>query len=314
MLRSAVIGLSCVTLFTTSGVAAACNVKQEKVFPGDKEHVRLASGNGGSQAGLFAVFRAPMAVNTDGAPNSYHPYDLLGERKAINRFDNAISIKSTIDAGAVLPLSERMTVFKQWRDNDWLVPNGYRISWKNVIAEDAGKPCVFKSGSSNGYFGSLTALKNNLHGAPAGECDYKNQLDQRFIPAIVIRGAGNPLRAYGAKTGDLVVAINPKTKGAVAAIVGDTGDGNRIGEGSVALNMALLGRGTQPMTYADAKSLDTGSNAMVVAVVPGSKAFKLERPYTKENIDKRMEAWSSANGYQNTKTLVAAVLACAEGL
>jgi hypothetical protein len=48
-----------------------------------------------------------------------------------------------------------------------------------------GKPCVFEK-DNRGYFGSLTALKNGLPEADSGECQVKNQLDLRFVPAIVL--------------------------------------------------------------------------------------------------------------------------------
>jgi hypothetical protein len=184
-----------------------------------------------------------------------------------------------------------------------------------VIAADAnGKPCVFQTGSNKGYFGSLTALQNALSDSASGECSYKNQLDQRYIPAIVLRGDANPLHGYGAKTGDLVIAINPNSGTRVAAVIGDTGDGNRIGEGSVALNMALLGKTDQPKTYPEAKALDTGTQAMIIAVLPDSRAFERVRPYTVENIKTRVSSWATTNGYANIDALADAVALCAEGL
>jgi hypothetical protein len=312
--QSTVILLACL-----SGVHAQgnqCRVVANTSFPGDGEIVRLARQQGLPAESNMALFRAPLAVNTDGAPNSYHPRDPLGENLAINRFDNGISIRKQ-GSTKKLPLNERLTVFARWRDSGFNVPTGYRINWKNVIAPDAaGKPCVFKTGANTGYFGSLTALKNGLTGQAVGECEASNQLDQRFIPAIVLRGAeANPLWSHGARVGDLVVAINPATGVTVAAVIGDSGDGNRIGEGSVALNMALLGQSKQPSNYADASSrLDTGNRQMIVAVLPRSRTFQPVRPFTVDNIRSRVEAWAVARGYASTAGLSQAVRLCADGL
>ncbi|MBS1182739.1 MAG: hypothetical protein H6Q99_2619 [Proteobacteria bacterium] len=286
---------------------AQCRVVGDKRFVAGRETVRLARGEGLPASANFAMFVAPLAVNTDGAPTSYHPRDFLGTSLAINRIDNGIAIRKS--GGATV--SEKIAAFQQWRDSDWTVPSGYSINWRNVIAEGpSGQPCVFRSGPDKGYFGSLTALKNGLSGAAAGECQVANQLDQRFIPAIVLRGNDNPLRDFGARTGDLVVAINPSSGTVVPAIIGDTGDGDRIGEGSVALNMALLGRTQQPKTYADALGLDTGRADMVVAVLPGTLGFERVRPYSAANIAERVDGWAKTQGYSSTAGLARAVQAC----
>ncbi len=295
-----------------AGVAPGqCTVVTDRSFVAGNETVRLARGTGLPASANFAMFVAPLAVNTDGAPTSYHPDDFLGTSLAINRIDNGVAIRKS----GRLSVDQKIAAFKAWREAGWVVPAGYTITWKNVIAADAaGKPCVFSSGPYAGYFGSLTALQNGLSGTAAGECQVDNQLDQRFIPAIVLRGDANPLKGFGAKAGDLVLAMNPSTGKAVPAIIGDTGDGNRIGEGSVALNMALLGRTQQPKTYADALKLDTGNADMVVAVLPRTITFERVRPYTAANIAARVDAWAKAEGYGSTTGLAAAAKACAAGL
>lgn len=292
---------------------AACRVDSDRRNPADGEIVRLSRSDQAPDSGRFAVYRAALAVNTDGAPNSYHPDDFRGTSKAINRIDNGVAIRS--QSGRRLSVTDRIEVFNRWRDGGWRVPEGYRINWKNVIAADPeGKPCTFSSGSQQGYFGSLTALKNGLSAEKAGECAVNDQLDQRYIPAIVLRGSDNPLLRFGARTGDLAFAINPETGAAVPAIVGDTGNGDRIGEGSVALNMALLGRTAQPKTYQEALGLDTGRRQMIVAVLPESRRFNPARPYTADNIRQRVEGWAAANGYGSTARLKEAVVSCATGL
>jgi len=303
-------------LLVTAGVAgAACRVDREAAFPGDGEKVRLARAAQLPPAANFAVFKAPLAVNTDGAPTSYHPDDFLGERIALNRIDNGISIRR-ID-GTRIDTAERRRVFDLWRATpDWTVPSGFRITWKNVIAADAqGHPCILRDGPHAGYFGSLTALQNGLSGAAAGQCQIDNQLDQSRVPAIALRGRSDgPLQASGARVGDLVLAVNPESGVAVAAVVGDAGDGNRIGEGSVALNRALLGVAEAPSNYRQALRLDTGQRAMLVAVLPRTAGFHRERPYTAANLAERVAIWSRESGYGSTEALVAAMTECGDQL
>lgn len=308
--------VTCLLLVSAANNVAAgpqCVIAQERFFTAGKEKVRLARRQGLDVAANVGLFKAPLAVNTDGAPTSYHPADFKGESLAINRIDHGIAISSTTDKK--LTPQKKSEIFDEWRKSeDWTVPAGYHIGWRNVIAADAaGKPCVFRNDYA-GYFGSLTALKNGLAPKDVGECQVKNQLDQRFIPAIVLRGNANPLKHYGAKKGDLVLAVNPGNGVIIPGVIGDTGDGNRIGEGSVALNMALLKKSEQPKTYPEALRLDTGKEDMIIAVLPGSDLYKRERPYTAENIAKRVEAWATEQGYGTLDEMAAAMMVCAEGL
>ena len=289
---------------------AACNIDQSERFAGEK--LLLARREGLPKAARLGLFKAPLAVNTDGAPTSYHPDDYTGDSLALNHLDNAIVIQAK--SGAKLTLAQRMAVFDRWyRSGNWQVPKGYKISWQNVIAVDAGQPCVFKQDHA-GYFGSLTALRNGLGGAAAGECGVHDQLDQRYLPSLVLRGSANPLRGWGAAVGDLALVTHPATGVNVAAIIGDSGDGKRIGEGSVALNLALLSGATMPANYRQARSLDTGTQDMVVAVLLGSRHFERTRPYTRENIAQRVQDWAAAQGYGSVQALADAALQCSAGL
>lgn len=216
-------------VLSPAALAQQCRVARNATFPGDGETVRLARSAGLGPAANIGIFKAPLAVNTDGAPTSYHPHDFLGQSKAINRIDNGIAIRKLSGARASVP--EKIEAFSKWiASPDWANPPGYRITWQNVIAANARqKPCVFQ-GDNAGYFGSLTALKNGLPRGQRGECEATDQLDLRYIPAIVLRGPGNPLTSYGAALGDLVLAINPASGVAVSAIIGDAGNGDRIGK------------------------------------------------------------------------------------
>ena len=127
--------------------AASCRFDKTASFAG--ETLRLARSTNLPATANIGLFKAPLAVNTDGAPTSYHPDDYKGERLAINHIDNGIAIRAT--DGSKLTLAQRMQVFDRWRQSgNWQVPAGFSITWKNVIAAADGKPCVFQQGGSCG--------------------------------------------------------------------------------------------------------------------------------------------------------------------
>jgi hypothetical protein len=304
-------------LASTSALAEpACQVAERQVFRAQSKAVLLAGGASAPADARFVLFRAPLRVNTDGAPNSYHPDDLAGATRAINNIANGVSIRDM--AGKALSYKETLRVFGQFRDAGWTPPQGYRIHWQNVIAAmkqgDRLVPCVFRQGDYAGYFGSLTALKNGLPPETAGECSVADQLDERVVPALVMAGGNNPLRQFRAARGDLVVAINPANGVVQAAVIGDFGPPDNLGEGSVALNMALLKKTAQPKTYAEAKRLDTGRQEILVAIMPGSAAFQLQRPYTATNIAARAAAWADTKGYGSADGFSQLVQSCGKEL
>lgn len=288
-----------------------CTIKQQEVFEPQRKRVALASRLGAPADAQFVIFQSKLRVNTDGAPNSYHPDDPKGQIKAINNIANGISVRRRMES---VSYDETIRVFEDFRDHHWMVPTGYRITWQNVLAsrmENSRKvPCVFTSGKYKGYFGSLTALKNNLSGEAAGECTAANQLDERYVPALVIAGGRNPLTDFGVSMGDLLIAINPSNGAIQPAVVGDSGPLNNLGEGSVALNMSLLKTTRQPKNYSDAKALDTGSQEMIVAIIPKSAGYKLERPYSVDNITARVTDWLASHGYGPLQTFGTTGKAC----
>src|SRR4051812_16920995 len=170
-----------------------CPILQRQVFAPQGQTVALVSGHSQAQGGNFAVFSSRLRVNTDGAPNSYHPEDLAGQTKAINHIANGVSIYDTRGAQERrLNSADTVRRFAGFRDNGWRPIPGHRIVWQNVL--DASKdgnrdiPCVFQTGEHAGYFGSLTRLKNGVPSASAGECHVRDQLDERFVPALVMAG------------------------------------------------------------------------------------------------------------------------------
>lgn len=284
-----------------------CKVIKQEIFSPQNKTVKLMATPNNSKN--FVFFKTSLRVNTDGAPNSYHPNDLSGKEKAINNICNGIAVYKQGSKKA-LSCTEAKKVFAQFRDNNWRIPNGYTINWQNVIASKENKPCVFQTGEFQGYFGSLTSLKNDLSGVAGGECGCKNQLDQRIIPAFVMPRGNNALTRFGVSLGDLLFVYNPQNKLASIAIIGDTGPADKLGEGSVGLNMALLGKSQQPKTYQEAIKLDTGTQEMLIAIIPGTKNYKLQKPYTKENIFERVKSWIIEAGFENNEKFIEYLQSC----
>ena len=267
------------------------------------------------------LFKTNLAVNTDGIPTSYHPFDLRGDSIALNSILNGIFVFRKSD-GVNLSVprpkgkytqternkmaSEAYTVIEKWRDSKYtVIPPGYKITWQSVLIASEGKPCIFSNGKYKGYFASATALTNHLT-SNMGECNCNNQVDPFVIPALVLAKNGsikNPVRTYGASLGDLVLAYNPATQTLVYAIVGDTGPADNLGEGSVILNMKLKGVTIFPTKKRETYDLATDKNIMV-CILPNSNSYQLQRPYTQENIKSRITNWFSEQGYPGETDLI----------
>jgi hypothetical protein len=311
--------LLCLCLFIiticSSGaiVYGQCRVIRQGTFRPQNKRVRLVTRQT-DPAGTHKVivFQTSLRVNTDGAPNSYHPEDLTGSRIAINNICNGVSVTRN---GVRVGCQRARQIFEQFHNNNFRPVAGHRISWQNVIAattDNAGRtiPCIFRSGEFEGYFGSLTTLKNGLSGEAGGECGRLNQLDQRVIPAFVLPGGQNIVTTFGAAIGDLLIAFNPRNNVITAAVVGDIGPANKLGEGSVGLNMTLLGRMEQPKTYREALRLDTGTHEMSIVIIPNSRTFNLSRPFTKENLSDRVQEWLTRAGFETQRSFVDFLRTC----
>ncbi len=258
------------------------------------------------------LFQTTLQVNTDGTPLSYHPQDLGGKTKAINTIGNAVAIyKDELKGNIFLKkgfYSEAMSVFEQFKDADYnTVPTGYKINWKNVLIAERkdgiDKPCIFKSGKYKGYYASATALKNGLK-SNKGDCNCNNQVNPLEIPALVlVGGKNNPLWKNGARLGDLLVAYNPINNAISYAIINDIGPRNKLGEGSVLLNMQLNEKKAFPRNRKETYNLITKNN-IIIALIPGSRNYQVEKPYTAENIKYRITLWLNENGYNNEEEFV----------
>lgn len=288
---------------------ASFKVKDSSVFqPQNKKIVLMED----SLDQKLILFQTTLQVNTDGTPLSYHPQDLGGKTKALNTIGNAVAIYK--DGGSENIFlkrglySEAMSVFEQFRDSDYeKVPDGYKIRWQNVlIPEKTGgveKPCIFKSGKYQGYYASATSLKNGLT-SNKGDCNSNDQVNPLEVPALVlVGGKDNPLWKNGARVGDLLIAYNPENGAVSYAIINDAGPSNKLGEGSVLLNMQLNKTDVLPKNRKDTYGLVT-KNDVFIAIIPASRKYKEERPFTADNIKNRITSWLIENGFSGEADFV----------
>lgn len=311
MLIIALISLCSVNLFGQN-----YQIKDDtKTFMPQKKKVLLFSKKG--QAEEIILFNSKLRVNTDGNIKSYHPDDLSGEIKAINSICNGISVYRLDSAGKrigeIRKCAEKKPIFDQFKARNYVEPKGYKIVWQNVLAARNGKPCIFQKGEAKGFFGSLTSEQNGLSAAESGECDYKNQLDAVTIPNLVLPAKTwtdaqgkihkNPLYDFNAQRGDIVFAYNPANKTWSYAIIGDSGPPDNLGEGSVALNMKLKRIKQIPTNYTKAKELDTGTNKILVAIIPASNSKTL-KPYTAEKIETRGKELIRKMGFDSEQSFI----------
>ena len=281
---------------------------QSKVFAQQNKKVLLLKEANGERE--IILFQTNLRVNTDGSPLSYHPQDPRGRTKALNNICNGIAIRR---AGSNANLcftafGEAIRIFERFRDSNFqTVPPGFRITWKNVLAtvNENGRdvPCVFKSGEFKGYFGSLTALKNDLT-TGKGECEINDQVNPMTVPALVLAGGQNPVKQFGARVGDLLIAFNPRTQLFTSAIIGDSGPPDNLGEGSVSLNMKLLGVTTPPTNKQETFQLSIENTKVLIAIIPRSRLFNVAKPYTAENISQRLNEWRAGAGFTTTEKLI----------
>ena len=295
-------------LFPCLAYAQEFRVAESKMFAPQSKKILLLK-DAASERKII-LFQTNLRVNTDGSPLSYHPQDPRGRTKALNNICNGIAVRR-VNSNKNLCFSEfrkAIQVFEQFRDSNFqTVPTGFRITWQNVLAtvKENGKdvPCVFKSGEFKGYFGSLTALRNDLT-TGRGECDVNDQVNPMTVPALVLAGGQNPVRAFGAKLGDLLIAFNPRTQLFTTAIIGDTGPADNLGEGSVSLNMKLLGTTTPPTNKEETFRLSIENTKVLIAIIPGSRLFNVAKPYTAENINQRIDHWRTEAGFLTLEKLV----------
>lgn len=256
-----------------------------------------------------AMFAAPLNVNTDGTRRSYSVDDPAGRSFAFNNVCNAM-------AGYCRGLSPaareaRFALLRQARDQGWppdLLPQTQLSS--NVVPRAAdGRVCPELEVGGRRYLVSATALADPRAG---GACAIDRYVDALTVPALVLQGGTNGFTRRGVRVGDAVVAWRPGLAAPVYAVAGDTGPAERLGEGSIALNGALLGRVGEPSNYLQVRAEYVVPRAYVL-VFPGTRDATRPR-VTADRIEasarEAFSAWgggSEARAFARLRTCAAAI-------
>ncbi|GEM_PF-6470987 len=194
------------------------------------------------------AFKANYAVNTDGAPNSYHPDDLYGGKGlAINTICNGANAYSAAgEKFGPAQCSQLVDTYKTAKAQNWTQEGGARMRFYGVATHDQAQavPCLNKTGKYAGFFVSTTSM---VADSSFGTCEQERYLDS-LETNFIIRPGGKKFRNIGMGLKDLAVVIDPKTGKSVFAVVGDTGPSFGLGEGSVALLQRLGSRTDVPQT------------------------------------------------------------------
>lgn len=234
------------------------------------------------------LFAADYAVNTDGAPTSYHPDDPWGSAGlAINTVCNGVSV--TRADGTELDYSrcrDLVPAFVEARDGGWVADNGPRVDFYGAASMgDAGEarhiPCISDAAPFEGYLISTTSLAAD----PAkARCDQSRYLNSLEIPFIIYPGATDFI-SRGVGLRDLAYLFDPATGRETFAIVGDRGPRWGLGEGSVKVGKVMNGIDADPVSRRD--TYRYASRGVVTLIFTPDT---LEPPYTPERIAAAGEA------------------------
>lgn len=170
------------------------------------------------------AFASQMQVNTDGAPDSYHPDDI-----GITHICNGVSVGASCTWKA-----ECLPEFRQAKAEGFRGPA--RICFFAMATDSAGIPLIQGDADPRpGYFVSTTALKQPGENVRTPQA----QLNSNTVPFAVIPGNWQTSGKPGPKLGDFGVAYRRSNGKLAYFIVGDIGPRNKLGEGSVALHQTL---------------------------------------------------------------------------
>ena len=181
------------------------------------------------RSGTGAVmFASQMAVNTDGAPDAYHPDDA-----GITHLCNGLSVMT---GGECVWKAQCMADYRLAKSRGFR--GSPRLCFFAMATDADGVPLVQGPGEPKlGHFVSLTALKQP-GGAARRPQRQQDQLDSHEIPFVVIPRNWNGA-FQGLELGDFAVVLRRSTGQMAFAVVGDVGPRNKLGEGSIAAHRAL---------------------------------------------------------------------------
>ncbi|HEV2553236.1 MAG TPA: glycoside hydrolase family 75 protein [Bosea sp. (in: a-proteobacteria)] len=245
MMRLGVVALSIVI----SGYALAVECRMTPAFsqPDDKGKTSVAVWAEPNKAVLFG---GSMHVNTDGTKRSYRVEDFWGTKDAVNNLCNAMSDRC--DDLTKPQMRARRILTEQAKANGWQRADlaATKIEPKIIPNGPDGKPCAEK----DGFMVSATAL---VDASVRDQCNPARYADAMILPAIVVPGriknVPTGFELNDAKVGDLAVVATRDLSKIVYAVVGDSGPTKDIGEGTIALARALLGKNHDPVNYREVR-------------------------------------------------------------
>ncbi len=242
-------------LFATAAIAQ-CQLTQESTFA----HAEIGPVKVFRDAPSNAIaFASQMQVNTDGAPDSYHPDDI-----GITHICNGVSV-----GAACTWKAQCLPDFRKAKAEGFRGPT--KICFFAMATDTGGVPIVQGAGDPKpGYFVSTTALKQPGQNVRTPQA----QLDSNTVPFAVIPGTWQSSGKPGPRLGDFGVAWRRSNGKLATFVVGDTGPRNKLGEGSVALHQALATQGRlgdyrcrKPVPHAGRQSTINGDDAGMPNVV-----------------------------------------------
>jgi Fungal chitosanase of glycosyl hydrolase group 75 len=209
-----------------------------------------------------------MQVNADGAPDSYHPDDV-----GITHICNGVSVGQSCTWKP-----KCLFDFRQAKAEHFNGPT--KICFFAMATDALGVPIIQgEADPKPGYFVSTTALKQ------AGE-DIRTpqaQLDSNTVPFAVVPGTWQRSGKPGPKLGDFGVAYRRSNGKAVFFVIGDTGPRNKLGEGSVALHLAL---GNDPFVMrSGVRRADRGIGGKDVAYLMFPNSAQVGKKFNTSMID-----------------------------
>lgn len=217
--------LTCIGILGLAGfmapASAQCTLTQESTFA----HAEIGPVKIFRDAQTQAVaFAAQMQVNTDGAPDSYHPDDI-----GVTHICNGVSVGPGYTWEA-----KCLGQFNQAKAEHFSGPT--KVCFFAMATGADGVPII--QGDSDpkpGYFVSTTALQQPGQKPRSPQA----QLDSNTVPFAVIPSSWQRSGRPGPRLGDFGVAWRRSTGQLASFVIGDIGPKNKLGEGSVALHQAL---------------------------------------------------------------------------
>lgn len=242
-------------------------------------------------------FTAPLAVNTDGAPNSYHPDDPWGRSKAINTICNGANAR--LPSGRTLNYSscrELITAFEEAKASGWAAPGKPRMDFYGIAAVGS-KPCLIESGPLAGYFVSTTSQEAD---PSKPVCDQDRYLNSLELPFAIYPGHRN-FTSRGVGKRDVVVIRNPVNGRTEFGIIGDRGP--RWGLGEVSVHFARHLRDLERMPATRRDTYRFGVPKAHVLILSG---VEIKPPYTLDKIRREGAAALAAwGGNERFETCIA---------